>query len=63
MKSYKEKLLALLCVMFLSAAALPAGAEEEGTAEEHGVDEIQQLLLSFRLLFHLLYVFVGGELQ
>lgn len=44
MRSYLGKFLILLCVLLLIAAVLPTCAEEGDSAEEQGVQEIQQLL-------------------
>jgi len=44
MKSYTKRFFALLCAMLMTAAMMPACAEEGEAAEEQGVQEIQQLL-------------------
>jgi hypothetical protein len=44
MRLCKKKFFALICAILLIAAVLPACAEEGESAEEQGVQEIQQLL-------------------
>lgn len=44
MKTYQARMTALACAALLAVSVLPGAAEEGETAEEQGVQEIQQML-------------------